>query len=164
MCPKQIVNSRAFKLPFLKGKYNSDGSLDCHGLPLFAREQLQDKEEAIGWGSHGLVFVARNNSEKVVIKKLLGGDENKKLLFPKETKILHGIKSEHKVKFKAVCMESFATILEYLFFDFTPFSSSEIVWTNFFHNFFKQIFKTELMRNTLRIVVAKLLYSQMHFV
>ena len=114
-------------MPFLKGKYNSDGSLDCHGLPLFAWEQLQDKEEATSRGSHGLVFVARNNSEKVVIKKLLGGDENKKLLFPKETKILHGIKSEHKVKFKAVCMELFATMLEYLFFNFTPFGSSEIV-------------------------------------
>lgn len=85
------------------------------------------KRLSVGRGSHGLVFVARNNSEKVVIKKLLGGDENKKLLFPKEAKILHGIKSEHKVKFKAVCMELFATMLEYLFFDFTPFGSSEIV-------------------------------------
>ena len=64
----------AFKLPFLKGKCNSDGSLDCHGLPLFEWKQLRDKEEAIGRGSYGLVFVARNNSEKVVIKKLLGED------------------------------------------------------------------------------------------
>ena len=103
-------------------------------------------------------------SEKVVIKKLLGGDENKKLLFPKEAKILHGIKSEHKVKFKAVCMELFATMIEYLFFNFIPFGSSEIVWTNFFHNFFKQFFKTELMRNTLQIVVTKLLYSQTHLI
>lgn len=122
-CPKQIVNSRAFKLPFLKGKYNSDGSLDCHGLPFNlhgnsckTKKRLPVKDP-----------MARNNSEKVVIKKLLGGDENKKLLFPKEAKILHGIKSEHKVKFKAVCMELFATMLEYLFFDFTPFGSSEIV-------------------------------------
>ena len=51
----QIVNSMAFKLPFLKGKCNSDGSLDCHGLPLFAWKQLRDKEEAIGRGSYGLV-------------------------------------------------------------------------------------------------------------
>ena len=51
----QIVNSMAFKLPFLKGKCNSDGSLDCHGLPLFAWKQLPDKEEAIGRGSYGLV-------------------------------------------------------------------------------------------------------------
>ena len=39
----------------------------------------------------------RNNSEKVVIKKLLGEDEKEKLLFLKEAKILHGIKSEHSV-------------------------------------------------------------------
>ena len=51
----QIVSSMAFKLPFLKGKCNSDGSLDCHGLPLFAWKQLRDKEEAIGRGSYGLV-------------------------------------------------------------------------------------------------------------
>ena len=85
----------AFKLPFLKGKCNSDGSLDCHGLPLFAWKQLRDKEEAIGRGYYGLIFVSRNNSEKVVIKKLLGEDEKEKRLFLKGAKILLGIKSEH---------------------------------------------------------------------
>ena len=117
----------AFKLPLLKGKYNSDGSLDCHGLPLFAWEQVRDKGEAIGRGSYFLVIVVRNNSEKVVIKKLLGEDEKEKRLFLKEAKILHGIKSEDNVKFKAVCMEPCAMMLEYLFFDFAPFGGSEIV-------------------------------------
>ena len=117
----------AFKLPFLKGKYNSDGSLDCYGLPLFAWEQLRDKEEAIGRGSYGLVFVARKNSEKVLINKQLGEDEKEKRLFLKEAKILRGIKSEHKVKFKAVWMQPCAMMLEYLFFDFAPFGGSEIV-------------------------------------
>ena len=68
-----------------------------------------------------------SNFEKVVIKKLLGEDEKEKSLFLKEAKILHVIKSEHKVKFKAVCMELFATMLEYLFFDFAPFGGSEVV-------------------------------------
>ena len=116
----------AFKLLFLKGKYNSDGSLDYHGLPLFAWGQLRDKEEVIGRGSFGLVFVVRNNSEKVVIKKLLGEDEEERL-FLKEAKILHGIKSEHIVEFKAVCMQPCVMMLEYLFFEFAPFSGSEIV-------------------------------------
>ena len=102
----------AFKLPFLKGKCNSDGSLDCHGLPLFAWKQLRDKEEAIGRGSYGLVFVARNNSEKVVIKKLLGEDEKEKRLFLKEAKILLGIKSEHIARFQAVCMDPCSMMLE----------------------------------------------------
>ena len=74
----------AFKLPSLKGKYNSDGSLDCHSLPLLAWEQLRDKEEAISQGSYGLVFVARNNSEKVIIKKLLGENMKEKHLFSKK--------------------------------------------------------------------------------
>ena len=141
---KQIVNSMAFKLPFLKGKYNSDGPLDCHGLPLFAREQLygRDKEEAIGRGSYGLVFVVRNNSEKVVIKRLVGEDEKEKCLFLKDANILRGIKSEHIVKFKAVCMQPCATMLEYLFSDYAPFGGSElsVVWTNFFNSFFSQFF------------------------
>ena len=110
---KQIVNSMAFKLPFVKGKYHSDGSLDCHGVPLFAWEQFRDREEAIGRGSHGLVFVARNDSEKTVIKKLLGEDVKEKRLFLKEAKIHNGIKSEHIVKFKAV------------FFDFVSFGGLE---------------------------------------
>ena len=42
----------AFKLPFQKGKNNSDGSLNCHGLPLFAWEQLREKEEVTGRGSY----------------------------------------------------------------------------------------------------------------
>ena len=157
----------AFKLPFLKGKYNSDGPLDCHGLPLFAWEQLRDKEEAIVRGSYGLVFVARNNYEKVVIKRLVGEDEKEKCLFLKDANILRGIKSEHIVKFKAVCMQPCATMLEYLFSDFAPFGGSELsaVWTNFFNNFFFTIFlKIELMSSTLRTVVVKLLYSPTRFV
>ena len=82
----------AFKLPLLKGKYNSDGSLDCHGLPLFAWEQVRDKGEAIGRGSYFLVIVVRNNSEKVVIKKLLGEDEKEKRLFSKKQKYSMGFK------------------------------------------------------------------------
>ena len=74
-----------------------------------------------------MVFVARNNFQKVVIKKLLGEDEKEKSLFLKDAKILHVIKSEHKVKFKAVGMEPFATMLEYLFFDFAPFGGSEVI-------------------------------------
>ena len=72
------------ELPFLKGKYNSDRSLDCHGLPSIAWEQLQGKEEAISRGFCGLVYVARNNSEKVIIKKLLGMDEKESIFSSKK--------------------------------------------------------------------------------
>ena len=87
----------AFKLPSLKGKSNSDKSHVGHGLPLFQWGNLRDKEEAIGRGSFGLVFVASNNGEKVVIKKLLSEDDHEKRLFIKEARILHEIESEHIV-------------------------------------------------------------------
>ena len=45
---------------------------------------MQDKEEAIGRGSFSVVFVARANGEKVVIKKLLSEDEQEQPLFLKE--------------------------------------------------------------------------------
>ena len=94
------------KLPSLRGKLNSNESLVCHVLPLFEWEKLRDKEDATGHRSFGLLSVARNNSEKVIIKKLLSKDDQEKRLFIQEAKMLHGIKSEHVVKFKAVCISN----------------------------------------------------------
>ena len=65
------IHFMAFKLTSLKGRVNSNRSLVSHGLPLFDWIQLQGKEEEIGRGSFGLVFVARAKGEKVVVKKLL---------------------------------------------------------------------------------------------
>ena len=48
----------AFKLPSLYGRVSSDKSLNREGLPLFDWHHLKDKEDAIGRGSFGLVFVA----------------------------------------------------------------------------------------------------------
>ena len=114
MC--QYALNMTFKLSALKGKPNADKSLVCHGLPLFQWGNLREKEEPIGRGSFGLVIIARNgNGEKVVIKKPLSEDDQEKRLFIKEAKILHGINSEHIVKFKAVCMEPCAMILIFVF-------------------------------------------------
>ena len=69
-----------------------------------------------------MVFVARNGHyEKVVIKKPLSEDDQEKRLFIKEAKILHGIDSEHIVKFKAACMEPCAIMLEYFVFRLRSF-------------------------------------------
>ena len=57
--------------------------------------ELQNQEEAIGRGSFGLVFVARASREMVIVKKLLSEDVQEQRLFPKEAKILYGIKSEN---------------------------------------------------------------------
>ena len=50
-------------MPSLRGKCNSDKSQVCLGLPLFEWEKLRDKEDSIGRGSFGLVFVPRNSSK-----------------------------------------------------------------------------------------------------
>ena len=62
-----------------------------------------------------MVFVARKNSEKVVIKKLLNEDDQEKRLFIKEGKMFHGVKNEHIVKFKAVCISNNKKLLFNLF-------------------------------------------------
>ena len=94
----------AFKLPSLRGKCNSDKSQVCLGLPLFEWEKLRDKEDAIGRGSFGLVFVPRTNSEKVVIKKLVSEDDQEKRLFMKRSKKRFMGLSEHIFKFTESCM------------------------------------------------------------
>ena len=77
-----------------------------------------------------MVFVAKNgHGEKVVKKTLLSEDDQEKRLFIKEAKILHGINSEHIVKFRAACMEPRTMMQEDLFFDFAFFGGSVIVST-----------------------------------
>ena len=106
---EQIANSRLslHRVRYLKK------SLVC--LALIDWEKLRDKEEAINCPFFGLVFVARNNGEKVVIKKLFSEEDQEKHLFIKEAKILHGIKNEHIVKFTAVCISNDKKLL------FNPF-------------------------------------------
>ena len=59
-------------------------------IPLLLNEWIKD-------------LVAGNNAEKVVIKKLFRSEEDQvKRVLIKEAKILHGIKSEHLVKFKVL--------------------------------------------------------------
>lgn len=88
------------------------------------------KKKAVGRGSVGLVFVAMNSpGEKVCDKEATewrrwGGS----VYLSKKKKILHGIKSEHIVKFKIACMEPCAIRFEYLFFDFASFWRLNYCW------------------------------------
>ena len=45
----------------------------------------------------------------------------------KEATIVRGIKNEHVVRLKAACLNLCAVMLEYVYFDFTPFGGSERV-------------------------------------
>lgn len=101
----------AFKFPSLRD------------IPTFKWSDLTEKEE-IGKGSFGAVFAAKYASDggsTVVIKKLLGVQEEDKRRFLKEAIILHGLKNKNIVGFKAFCDTPCSIMLEYLCFDFSPF-------------------------------------------
>ena len=116
----------AFKFPVLKPK-----TIDCSGLPVHDFKCLTNKE-IIGKGAYGAVFTANWQTvpdaggksaaaEKVVVKKLLGEDILDKKTFVKEARIIQELKHPNIVKFKGICNNPFALILEYVYFDFQPF-------------------------------------------
>ena len=61
--------------------------------------------------------------EKVVVKKfLLNEDEEEtRRLVLKEAKLLNSLTHPNIVKFKGICNDHYALLLEYMFFDFKPF-------------------------------------------
>lgn len=67
-----------FNFPSLRGRVIPTPLEIDPGLPLFRWSDLHEKEEPIGRGTFGLVFVARRGSEKVVVKKLLGDDDQER--------------------------------------------------------------------------------------
>ena len=99
--------------------------LHTANLPKFQWSELSDKDE-IGRGTYGSVFVATHGngtvSEKVVVKKLIAStriDEKQK--FFKEARLLHKLNHKNVVLFKKVCIAPRAIMLDYVYFDFSPF-------------------------------------------
>ena len=101
----------AFKLPLVKPRT----TVDCSGLPVYDFSKLFNKEE-IGKGTYGAVFTAdypfTKGPEKVVVKKMLGEDLQDKKTFVKEARILEGLKHQNIVRFKGICNNPFALVLE----------------------------------------------------
>ena len=114
----------AFKLPSLeKSKPNPLPSVLGDNFPLFSWNELFEKEDPIGRGSFGSVFVAKRGNqkgEKVVVKKLLNEENYEQRLFLKEASILQKIKHDHVVQLIAACVKPCAIMLEYVYFDFEP--------------------------------------------
>lgn len=54
-------------------------------------------------------------------KKLHGESEDEENCFVKEAKLMHSIKHDNVVRFKAFSRSSCAILMEYLYFDFFPF-------------------------------------------
>ena len=110
----------AFKLPVLTSVKES---LRRHtgNLPEFQWSELSDKDE-IGRGTYGSVFVATHGAGKVVVKKLISSSRSEdKHRFFKEARLLHRLDHKNVVQFKKVCVAPPAMMLEYVYFDFSPF-------------------------------------------
>ena len=105
----------AFKLPSIKPR-----AVDCSGLPIFDLKLFPNKEK-IGKGGYGAVFTAdwpgngNAKAEKLVVKKMLGEDITDKKNFVKEARMLKNLNHPNIVKFKGICSNPFALILECFF-------------------------------------------------
>ena len=109
----------ASDLPSLKKNAINLGSLST-----FKWRDLCNLEE-IGRGSYGCVYIAQHPQRhgKVVIKKLLRQHNQEIKLFVKEAKILSAVHHKHIVKLHAVCPSPVAIMMEYEYFDFSPFGT-----------------------------------------
>ena len=88
-----------------------------------------------------MVFVARNNSEKVVIKKLLGEDEKKSFFSPKKQKYSMGLKVSIKLSLKLCACNRLQQFLNICFSTSLPLAaqklSGPISFTIFLNKFLK---------------------------
>lgn len=103
-------------------------SADIEGLPRFEYSKLVDKEE-IGRGGLAAVFTAvlPANNEKIVVKKYLDSDETTKKMLLKEARLLRTLNHANIVELKGICVDQFAILLEYVYFDFMPICANEEV-------------------------------------
>ena len=97
------------------------------GLETFLWTDLSSICE-IGRGSFGLVFLASLNdeaittTEKVVVKKLLPSSRSdEKQRFFKEARLLQSLNHKNVAKFKKVCIEPPAIMMEFVAFNFSFF-------------------------------------------
>ena len=94
---------------------------DFGELPLFSYKSLVDKEE-IGVGAFAVVFTAKlPDKSKVVVKKLISVDEETKKSLIKEARLLQKLRHANIVEFKGICTDQLSLLLEYVYFDFSPF-------------------------------------------
>ena len=113
--------ARYFRIPVVPKIVPSNVHVDPN-IPVYDVKLLK-KEKEIGRGSFGVVIKGRYKGRDVVVKELLGGDyiqESDTKRFVKEARLMHGIQSEHVVKFQAIGYEPLSVMMEYACFDFQP--------------------------------------------
>ena len=101
------------------GQTKSD--LDFRELSIFSYKNLVDKEE-IRVGAFAVVFPAKLPDEsKVVVKNWISADKDTKKFLIKEARLLQNLRHTNVVEFKGICTDQLSLLLEYAYFDFSPF-------------------------------------------
>ena len=110
----------AFKIPLVQSKSLSKGYFE--GLPNFVWSDVKDKDE-IGKGSFGSVMKGNYspNGKDVVVKRFFGEGDSHLRNIAKEAKMLKSLCHPNITQFMGVCSKPLAIMMEYEYFDFTPF-------------------------------------------
>ena len=90
--------------------------LDFRELPIWS---IKRKLEL----AHLRLFSRRSfaDKSKVVVKKLISADEETKKSLIKEARLLQNLRYANVVEFKGICTDQLSLLLEYAYFDFSPF-------------------------------------------
>ena len=112
----------AFKLPTLRVVSYKISS----NLPSFDFEELKNVEH-IAHGGYGIVYKASHKNDTVVVKKVAGESAEDEDMFVKEAKLIHSCRHENIVSFLGFSRLPCSIMLEYLYFDFSPFGNSKVI-------------------------------------
>ncbi|CAB4019764.1 Tyrosine- kinase SPK-1 [Paramuricea clavata] len=106
------------------------------GLPNYSYSSLLEKDE-IGEGGFAVVFTAKlpDNGAKIVVKKLLASDNEARKSLVKEARLLSKLQHPNVVRFEGVCLDKYAVLLEYVYFDFTPIRGNDGITVHSLANF-----------------------------
>ena len=67
------------------------------------------------------LFSQRSFLTKVVVKKWISADEETKKSLIKDARLLQNLRRANVVEFKGICTDQLSLLLEYAYFDFSPF-------------------------------------------
>ena len=81
---------------------------------------MVDKEE-IGVAAFAVVFTAKLPDKSKVVRKWMSADEETKKSLIKEARLLQNLRHANVVEFKGICTDQLSLLLEYAYFDFSPF-------------------------------------------
>ena len=78
-------------------------------------------KEGIGVCAFAVVFTAKLSDKSKVVRKWMSADEESKKSLIKEARLLQNLRHANVVEFKGICTDQLSLLLEYAYFDFSPF-------------------------------------------